>query len=261
MATFLLYGRDAVGKSAQVKAICEASPDAIVISLEMKNRRLYKLDDMGKMTDESPCEVVEPLILEKPPSYKVMPVETFNAMGKIIERILNGQGADGKPMAYKTVVIDGISDLSHWAEQVVISELQKKWDANSDKGKGSRPKVIGKENLAAWAARNNLTCMPMERLATWAEITGANVFFTTLMKAEYINNAKSGYTIDIQERIRDKSCDVRVCLSKDGRGYTARFEKEPDWAEKNGSDNVAFKPEVFIGRGGLFIELMKRGLL
>ena len=208
---------------------------------------------MGKMTKDTPFEVAEPLILEPAPSFKVVPIETFNSMGRVIERILNNQGPDGKPKFYKTVVIDGISDISRWAEKVVIREIQKK---HPDQ------KVIGKENLAGWAARNNLACMPIERLAAWAEVAGANVFFTTLMTPEYLNNAKSGYKVDIHDRIRDKACDVRICLTKDGRGYIARFEKEPKWSNKGDyTGDGKRKDEVLIGEGGLFAELCKRGLL
>jgi hypothetical protein len=252
MTTTLIYGKDSVGKSAQVKAICEASETPIVISLEMKNRKLYGLDSMGKMTEDTPFEVVEPLVLEAPPSFKTMPVETFNAMGKVIERILNGQGPDGKKKLYTTVVIDGISDFPRWTEQVVIREIQKK---HADQ------KVIGKENLAGWAARNNLACMPVERLAAWAEVAGANVFLTTLMSPEYINNAKQGYKVDIQDRIRDKSCDVRIGLMKDGRGFIARFEKLPSWATKTPEWEKKGVEEVAVADGGLFAELSKRGLL
>lgn len=259
ITTFLIYGRDSTGKSSQLKSICEASEEPIVISLEMKNRRLYGLNAMGKMTDESPFEVVEPLVIENPPSFVTMPVETYNSMGKVIERILNNQGPDGKPKKYKTVVIDGISDISRWAEKVTIKGLQEKWER---KGKeGDMPVGIGKENLAAWTVRNNLTCMPLERLAAWAEINGANVFFSTLMTPEYLNNAKSGYKMDIQDRIRDKVCDVRVCLSSDGRGYTARFEKVPNWAEKITNKAGAVTVEMAISEGGLFMELARRRLL
>jgi hypothetical protein len=74
------------------------------------------------------------------------------------------------------------------------------------------------------------------------------------MAPEYLNNIKSGYKIDVQDRIRDKTCDVRICMSKDGRGYTARFEKVPDWADVE-------KEEIVLVKGGLFMELAKRGLL
>lgn len=245
ITTTLIYGRDSTGKSSQVKAICEASETPIVISMEIKNRKLYGLDTSGKMTADTPFEVVEPLIIEPAPSFKIMPVETFNAMGKVIERILNNLGPDGKIKKYDVVVIDGISDISRYAEKVVIREIQKK---HPDQ------KVIGKENLAGWAARNNLTCMPMERLASWAEVHDAKVFFTTLMADEYINNAKVGYKCDIQQRVKDKACDVRICLTKDGRGYMAKFEKVPAWANKE-------KEEVVVGDGGLYMELVKRGLM
>ena len=245
MTTFLIYGKDSTGKSSQLKSICDASETPIIITTELKNRRLYGLDRMGKMTDDTPYDVVEPLVLESAPSFKVVPVETFNSMGRAIERILNGQGFDGKQKKYDTVVIDGISDFPRWTEQVVLQKIREK---HPDQ------KVIGKGNLAGWAARNNLAALPIERLSAWAEVTGANVFITTLITPEYINGEKQGYKVDIQDRIRDKACDVRIALTKDGRGYFATFEKVPATSEKG-------KDEVLVTDGGLFVELSKRKLL
>jgi hypothetical protein len=246
---------DATGKSAQLKTIAESSESAIVISLELKNRKLYNLDHMGKMTKESPCDVVEPIILQNPPSYEIKPIETFNAVGNVVEMILNGKGLDGKPKHYQTVIVDGISDFPRWAEKLVIQKLQEKWDNKPAKDRdGSRPVVIGEKNKAAWGVRNNLACLPLERLAAWAEVTGANVFLSTLMTPEYINDKKAGYKVDIQDRIRDKTCDIRVKLIHDGRGYLAKFEKVPNWADEG-------KDEVVIGKGMMFAEFSKRGMI
>ena len=246
---------DATGKSAQLKTIAESSESAIVISLELKNRKLYNLNNMGKMTKDSPCDVVEPIVLQNPPSYEIKPIETFNAVGNVVEMILNGKGLDGKPKQYQTVIVDGISDFPRWAEKLVIQKLQEKWDNKPAKDRdGSRPVVIGEKNKAAWGVRNNLACLPLERLAAWAEVTGANVFLSTLMTPEYINDKKAGYKVDIQDRIRDKTCDIRVKLIHDGRGYLAKFEKVPDWA-KGTTD------EVMIGKGMLFAEFSKRGMI
>jgi hypothetical protein len=210
---------------------------------------------MGKITEDSPCDVVEPIILQNPPSYEIKPIETFNAVGNVVEMILNGKGPDGKPKQYQTVIVDGISDFPRWAEKIVIRNLQEKWDNKPAKDRdGSRPVVIGEKNKAAWGVRNNLACLPLERLAAWAEVTGANVFLSTLMAPEYINDKKAGYKVDIQDRIRDKTCDIRVKLIHDGRGYFVKFEKSPDWAK-----GVA--DEVMIGKGMLFAEFSKRGMI
>lgn len=200
------------------------------------------------MTNKTPegVEVVEPLVIGPAPSFEVYPVASFNAMGKVIERILNNLGPDGKKKVYKTVVVDGVHKISKWAESVVIEELNKKWPGTT---------AIGKENLAAWAARNNLTCMPFERLATWSEVNGCNVFFTTLMKGEYLNNVKTGYKIDIQDRIKEVACDTRIYLSRDGRGYTAKFEKIPPQIVWEGPE------EITIQKNALYVELAKREML
>lgn len=200
------------------------------------------------MTDETPFEVVESLVIEPPPSFATRPIETYHSMGKVIERILNGQGADGKPKKYKTVVIDGISDIKRWAEQVVIAELKKKWPETT---------AIGKENLAAWESRNRLNALPVERLSTWSEINGCNVFFSTLMEPEYLNGNKSGYKVAIQDHIRDKVCDTRIGLFKDGRGFTMRFEKVPPHVEWD----HPLPYEVVVRKNMLGIEMMKMGLL
>lgn len=222
------------------------SETPIVISLEIKNRKVYGLDENGKPTENTPCEVVEALVLGPAPSFEIQPIPTFNTVGKTVERILNGLGPDGKPKKYKTVIIDGISRLSRWAEQVIIAELNKKWPGTT---------AIGKENLAAWSARNNLTCLPLERLATWSELNGANVFFTTLMTGDYIDGVMKGYKIDCQPRIIEIACDTRICFMKDGRGYIARFEKIPPHVVWEGKDEIA------LPRGTLFMEMAKRGML
>jgi hypothetical protein len=223
--------------------------------MELKNRKVYNLDNRGKMTKETPFDVIEPVVITSPPQYEIDPVPTFNAVGNAVEAILNGKGVDGKSKEYKTVIVDGISDFPRYAEKVVIQKLQEKWDKKSPKDReGSRPIVIGEKNKAAWGVRNNLAALPLERLAAWAEVTGANVFLTTLMTSEYINDKKAGYKVDIQDRIRDKTCDIRVKLVHDGRGYMAKFEKAPMWAKKD-------KEEVIVGEGMLFAEFAKRGMI
>jgi hypothetical protein len=243
MTLFLTYGNDSTGKSVQHISIAEMSNDTLYVSLEVKNRRLLK----GAAFD-----VVEALVIEKAPSFKIDPIASYNRLGLIIENILNGKGLDGKPKQYDTVIIDGISDMHRWAEKVVIAEMQKKWDASSKK-EGSRPKVIGKENLSAWSIRNNLAHMPLERLSTWAEMTDAKVFLTSLMADEYVGEKKVGRCVDAKDRLR-KLCDVRVLLTNDNRGYIASFEKVPAWAGEGQSP-------VKIGKSGLASEFAKRALL
>lgn len=229
MTMFLTYGNDSTGKSAQHKAICDVLGDALYISLEIKNRKL--LDGVS-------FDVKEALVIEPAPSYKVDRVATYHNLGKIIEGIFNG----GEK--YKTVVVDGISEIPKYAEQVVLVELRKK-DPNR--------KVIGKDDLAAWTVRNNLAYLPFERLASWSEITGANVFLTSLMTDEYFGEKKIGRCVDAKDRLR-KLCDVRTMLTNDAQGFRAFVEKQPDWANEKVSP-------VKLAKGGLVVEFMERGLL
>jgi hypothetical protein len=243
MTLFLTYGNDSTGKSIQHISIAEMSSDALYISLEIKNRKLLAGADF---------DVVEALVIEKAPSFKIDPIASYNKLGSIIEDVLNGKGIDGKQKTYDTVVVDGISDMHRWAEKVVIGEMQKKWDASSSKT-GPRPKVIGKDNLAAWSVRNNLAHMPLECLSTWAEMTDAKVFLTSLMTDEYFGEKKVGRCVDAKDRLR-KLCDVRVMLEKDSRGYIASFEKVPGWSGEGTSP-------LKVGKNGLAAEFAKRGLL
>ncbi len=229
MTMFLTYGNDSTGKSAQHKAICEALSDAIYISLEVKNRRLL---------DGVDFEVKEALVIEPAPSYKVDRVATYHNLGKIIEGILNSGNK------YKVVVVDGISEIPKYAEQVVLKELQK-----------TKPerKMIGDKDMASWSVRNNLAYLPFERLSAWAEITGANVFLTSLMTDEYYGEKKIGRTADAKDRLK-KICDVRTMLTNDAQGFRAFVEKQPDWATEKPSP-------VKLNKGGLMMEFMERGLL
>jgi AAA domain len=229
MTLFLVYGNDSTGKTIQIKSICEMSDSPCYISLEIKNRKLLK---------DSGIPMIEALVIQK--DYKIDPVATYEKLGKNIEEILNN------PSKFDTIVIDGISEIPRYAEKVVIKEIQKQ------PGKAGT-RVIGKENIAAWAVRNNLAHLPMERLSSWAEIHDKNVFLTSLMCDEYVGEKKVGRCVDAKDRLR-KLCDVRVMLTNDGRGYLAHFEKVPAWA-KDGTNPVV------VGKGGLATEFSKRGLL
>ena len=228
MTLFLIYGDDSTGKSVQCRNICEMSEDALYISLELKNRRLLKEVDFT---------VSEALVVAK--DYKIDTVGTYRQFSKIIEGVIN-KGT------HKTIVIDGISEIPRYAEKVVISEIQKM------PGKEGT-KAIGRENLVAWSVRNNLAHLPMERLASWAEINDKDVFLTSLMINEYIGEKRVGRCVDAKDRLR-KLCDVRVMLTNDGRGYLAKFEKVPAWA-------VDGEKEIAVSKSGLATEFVKRGLL
>ena len=233
MSLHLIYGNDSVGKSTQLKTIAESSEDVIYISLEVKNRRLLK---------ESECEVVE--VLHFTPDFKVDPIPTYETLGNTINRIMSGKGQDGKAKQYKMVVVDGISEIPRYAEKMVIREIQKAHPTQ---------KTIRENNLAGWAMRNTLAYLPFERLSSWAEITGANVLLTTLMADEYKGKDRIGRMADAKDRLK-KLCDSRIFLNRDAKGYSARFEKVPGWSTK--------KDEfVLIQEGGLFVEMMGRGLL
>lgn len=228
MTLFLIYGNDSVGKSVQLKNIAEMSEDALYISLELKNRRLLKEVDFT---------VEEALVIAK--DYKVDAIGTYQQFSKVIEDVINKGTC-------KTIIIDGISEIPRYAEKVVIAEIQKL------PGKANT-KVIGKDNLAAWSVRNNLAHLPLERLSSWAEIHGKNIFLTSLMCDEYIGEKKVGRCVDAKDRLR-KLCDVRVMLTNDGRGYLAKFEKVPAWALEG-------EKEVAVSKSGLATEFTKRGLI
>ncbi len=246
MTLSLIYGADATGKSLHCKSFCETSESALYISLELKNRKMLSLDaKTGSMTKDTPFDVFEALVLEKPPSYNTDMIATYNKFGEILNKLLNNKGIDGNPKHYEVVVIDGVSDFSKMAEKVTIAELQKTQPTR---------KEIGKKDLASWEVRNNLACMPLEKLANWAQIENVNVIATSLLTGEYVNAAKVGYKVAVQERIKEKASAIRVKLVKDGRGYIADFEKIPNWANDGESS-------VKVVKGGLVAEFGKRGLL
>lgn len=227
MTLFLIYGNDAVGKSVQLKNICAASENPYYLSLEIKNRKLLE-----------GVEFAHKELLAFTPEYKVDSIATFNAIGRVIEAILSSKET------FDTIVIDGISDLPRYAEKVVIAELQKKNPSR---------KVIGADDKQAWATRNNLAHLPLEKLANWAEIKGTRVFMTSLMTDEYFGEKKVGRCVDAKDRLR-KISDVRTMLTKDNRGYIAKFEKVPEWA-------VEGPAEVVVDKSGLLVQFATRGLL
>jgi hypothetical protein len=200
---------------------------ALYVSLEVKNRKLLR---------NASFDHEEILVFDK--TNKIACIETFNSLGKIIEKIMNEN-------KYSTVVFDGIYDIPRWAEKVVIQEIQKKHPGQT---------TIGENNLAGWAARNTLSYLPMERMSVWAEDHNCDVFITTLMTDEYVGQKKIGRTADAKGRLK-KTADARVHMVKDNRGYVARFEKTPGWA-KEGDMEVLLK-----GKDALAMEFMKRGLL
>jgi len=202
------------------------SEDALYISLEAKNRKILK---------GMPFEVVEAIQINN--DYEVDPIPSYNLLKETVLDIM-------KKSKHQVVVIDGISDIPRWAEKVVIKEIQKKHPEN---------RTIGKENLAGWAARNNLAYMPMERMAMWAEVKDRIVIATTLMTDEYFGEKKVGVCVDAKPRLR-KIADVRVMLTNDGRGHLAHFEKMPVWAAEG-------KSPMAIGKGELAVEFSKRGIL
>lgn len=227
MTFFLIYGNDAVGKSVQLKNICLASENPYYLSLEIKNRKLFESVDFAHKE-----------LLAFTPDYKLDAIATFNAIGRVIEAIITSKEH------FDTIVIDGISDIPRYAERVVLAELQKK-----EPGR----KVIGPTDMQSWMVRNNLAHMPLERLSNWAETKGTRVFMTSLMTDEYVGEKRVGRCVDAKDRLR-KLSDVRVLLSKDNRGYVAKFEKVPEWA-------LDGQNEVIIDKSGLLIQFSTRGLL
>lgn len=227
MTFFLLYGEDSTGKSVQSISICEMAENALYVSLEVKNRKLLR---------NVSFDHEEILVFDK--TNKIACIDTFNKLGKTIEKIMNEN-------KYSTVVLDGIYDIPRWAEKVVIQEIQKKHPGQT---------TVGANNLAGWAARNTLAYLPMERMSVWAENNDCDVFITTLMTDEYVGEKKIGRTADAKGRLK-KTADVRVHLTKDGRGYMAKFEKVPGWAKEGDAETL------LKGKDALAMEFMKRGLL
>lgn len=227
MTLILIYGNDSTGKSVQCKNICLASENALYISVEYaKNHRMLR---------DAEFEVMEVQVIRK--DHIVDEVACMDAFGKAIEKVVSSD-------KYKVVVVDGISQIPRYAAAVVLKKLQEKEPLR---------KTIGEENLVAWAARNRLAALPIERLSSWAVTTSATVIMTSLMTDEYVGTKKVGRKVDAKDYIRSL-CDVRVMLVHDGRGYITKFEKVPEWAEAAAID-------VAMDKMGLLVEFGKRGLL
>ena len=240
MTVSLVYGDDAVGKTMHVRTFCELAEHACFISMELKNRKVFALDRGGHKTEDSPSyDIYEALVIDPAPPYRIKPVETYNLFVKTVEDILKS----GK--RYDVLVVDGISDISKLAESVVLAYLQKE---------NPKRKAIGDKDQASWSKRNDLANLPIEALSNWSVLESNDVFMTTLRKDNYEDNVKIGRKVSVQSLVKEKLCDVRVHLKCGRNGYTAEFEKVPDWSKK-------FEQEVTIAPGGLYAEYSKRGLV
>jgi hypothetical protein len=187
------------------------------------------------MLRDAEFDVIETQVIRK--DHTVDELACMDTFGKAIEKVVSAD-------KYKVVVVDGISQIPRYAAAVVLKKLQEKEPSR---------KAIGENDLAAWSARNRLAALPIERLSSWAVTTNAVVIMTSLMTDEYVGTKKVGRKVDAKDYIRSL-CDVRVMLVHDGRGYMAKFEKVPEWAEGTAG-------EVAVERIGLLVEMGKRGLL
>ena len=93
MTFFLIYGEDSTGKSVQSISICEMAENALYVSLEVKNRKLLR----NVSFDHEEIQVFDK-------TNKIACIDTFNKLGKTIEKIMNEN-------KYSTVVLDGIYDI------------------------------------------------------------------------------------------------------------------------------------------------------
>jgi len=240
----LVYGADGTGKSVQCKSVAELTEPSLHLSFAVKNRKLY---------ESSTIPSVELLSFNK--DSTINPYITIDNFHDQVTKII-------KDNVIKLVVIDEITLLRHWAQPVVVEELNKIRRAYN------KPPLtkIGEDNFAAWGRVNDLVYGELERLATWSVINDATIIaITSITEQRRLvigedNKAHSQTTgewvCDAKINIR-KLADVIIRLEKNGskgRGYYAFIEKVQDWMME-GAESVK------VDKIGLATEFMVRGVM
>ena len=240
----LIYGSDGSGKSVQAKSIAESSDSSEHWSFAVKNRKLYETS--GVLSIE---------LLSFNPNSTINPYKTIDNFHDQITKVI-------KENIVKLVVVDEITLLRHWAQPVVIEEL------NRARRAYNKPLLtkIGEDNAAAWARVNDLVYGELERLATWSVINDATIIaITSIAEKRRLTTDDEGkqhsqttgeWICDAKINIR-KLADVIVRLEKNeskGKGYFAFFEKMQDWMMEG-------KDFVKVDKIGLATEFMVRGVI
>ena len=240
----LVYGADGTGKSVQCKSVAELTEPSLHLSFAVKNRKLY---------ESSTVPSVE--LLSFNADSTINPYKTIDNFHDQVTKLIKENTA-------KLVVIDEITLLRHWAQPVVIEELNR-----SRRAYNKTPLTkIGEDNFAAWGRVNDLVYGELERLATWSVINDATIIaITSITEQRRLvvgedNKAHSQTTgewiCDAKINIR-KLADVIIRLEKNGnkgRGYYAFFEKMQDWMTEG-------EESVKVDKIGLATEFMKRGIM
>lgn len=240
----LVYGSDGTGKSVQAKSIAESSELPEHWSFAVKNRKLYETSGVPSVE-----------LLSFNPDSTINPYKTIDNFHDQVTKVIKENTA-------KLVVIDEITLLRHWAQPVVIEEL------NRARRAYNKPLLtkIGEDNAAAWGRVNDLVYGELERLATWSVINDATIIaITSITEKRKLTTDDEGkqhsqttgeWVCDAKINIR-KLADVIVRLEKDGskgKGYFAFIEKTQNWMLP-GSDFVK------IGKDGLILEFLTRGVM
>lgn len=231
MTLILTSGEPGVGKSTQHAAICKFSPNALYLSMEVKDDKLLKWVDVQSVN-----------IIQYNDMYEEDGVKTLQVLESEIRKIIR----DNK---YQTIVIDGISDIRKFAmKEWIFQDNQMRMAA----GKQPRSMISG-ENKGAWAAINSRVVNILEPLINWSNIKKTTVMFTAQMKDAYLNDQKVGRAIAAGDWI-EFDVDVKCHLHRKDGVFMATFTKMPGWAK-------VMDDEVPLAKEGYFGLLAERGLV
>lgn len=240
----LVYGSDGTGKSVQCKSVAESSELPEHWSFAVKNRKLYETSGVPSVE-----------LLSFNSDSTINPYKTIDNFHDQVTKVI-------KENTVKLVVIDEITLLRHWAQPVVIEELNRAHRAYN------KPLLtnIGRDNAAGWGRVNDLVYGELERLATWSVINDATIIaITSITEKRKLTTDNEGkqhsqttgeWVCDAKINIR-KLADVIVRLEKDGnkgKGYFVFFEKMQDWMSEG-------KDFVKVDKTGLAMEFVVRGVM
>lgn len=234
MTLILTSGEPGVGKSTQHAAICKyCEPGtSIYLCMEVKDDKLLKWSGVNAVN-----------VIQYNEFFEEDGVRTLDVLETKIRSII-------KESKYKTVVLDGISDIRKFS--------QKEWIFRDNiirarDGKAPRSMISG-ENKGAWAAINSRVAGILEPLINWSNIKKTTVLFTAQMKDAYLNDQKVGRAIAAGDWI-EFDVDVKCHLYRSNEGiYMASFTKLPGWAKICPED-------IPVAKEGYFGLLAERGLL
>ena len=210
MTTAIISGREGTGKTTQVLAVAKAFPPVAWAVLELKDKaKIEKRRNDTFSTDT--LYVTYPREHEK--AKQVDPVSTLRNLITWKTAIVRG---DYLP---KTIVVDGISDIRDYAIEA--------WIIKHNEETGDHLTGIKYKDWGAYGEVNSTVREILEPLINLALEEDLNLFLTSQMKEDYVNDAKVGYKPDLKDWMSyPVQCLFTLYKAEKSSVYSLSCEKE-----------------------------------